>query len=427
MKRSLVIVLAVLALASLSAGAFATTYYVATNGNDSNPGTSTQPWATLQKAVNTINPGDTALVRPGTYLGCRISRSGQAGAVCTLAAETPGTVTINAPGPSNTKSSLIEVELYDSTVRYWVLDGFVLANSPHHGFDVRGTEYITVRNSVAYGTTPGTGIFFAFSYYNTVQNCETYNNAEHGIYQSNSGDYYTARGNLIHDNMGCGQHMNGDRRMKPGDGLISFVVFEQNAVWGNGTNGGSAINCDGVMDGIFRNNLVYNNKAFGLALFKTDGASGSSRNKVYNNTFVQAANSRDVVWIPSSNPAPTANLIKNNILYTPDTDECCIAVYGTAALASGGSDYNATTDIFSVNGGKKYINLTTWRSYGFDAHSFISNPTQLFVDPANSNYHLRAGSPAANTGTTLTEVTNDFDGEARPQSGSYDIGCYEDW
>lgn len=425
MRIRLTLLLAVVALSCLCGSAFSATYYIATWGNDNNPGSAAAPWATLQKAADTLLPGDTALVKAGTYVGCRVGRSGAAGAVCTLAAETVGTVVINAPGPVNAKDSLIEVELYDNTVRYWTFDGFELANSPHHGYDCRGTEYITVRNSYIHGTSPGTGIFWAFSYYNTAEYNETAYNAEHGMYQSNSGDYYTARGNISHDNTSAGQHMNGDRRMKPGDGLISYAVVERNAIYNNSSHG---INCDGVMDSIFRNNLIYNNHAFGIALFKTDGAAGSSRNKVYNNTFVMAAAARDVVWIPSSNPASTGNLIKNNILYTPDTDEGCITVYGTNALAAGGSDYNATTNLFSVNAGKKLISLSQWQSYGFDLHSFVSNPTALFVDPASANYHLKSGSPAANAGTNLSpDVTNDLDGESRPQGSAYDIGCYEDW
>ena len=46
---------------------FAGTYYVATNGADANPGTLALPWRTIQKAANTLGPGDTALVRGGIY------------------------------------------------------------------------------------------------------------------------------------------------------------------------------------------------------------------------------------------------------------------------------------------------------------------------------------------------------------------------
>lgn len=42
-------------------------YYVATTGNDSNPGTKEEPWATIQKAAKTLKPGDTVYIRGGTY------------------------------------------------------------------------------------------------------------------------------------------------------------------------------------------------------------------------------------------------------------------------------------------------------------------------------------------------------------------------
>jgi hypothetical protein len=43
------------------------TYYVATNGSDSNPGTLQEPWATVQHAADVASAGDTVLVRAGVY------------------------------------------------------------------------------------------------------------------------------------------------------------------------------------------------------------------------------------------------------------------------------------------------------------------------------------------------------------------------
>ena len=47
--------------------ALGTIYYVAPNGNDSNPGTQAQPWQTIQKAANTAGAGSTVYVRDGIY------------------------------------------------------------------------------------------------------------------------------------------------------------------------------------------------------------------------------------------------------------------------------------------------------------------------------------------------------------------------
>src|SRR5450759_2963509 len=47
------------------------TYYVSTTGSDTNPGTLSQPWKTIQKAVNTVVAGDTIYVRGGQYDGIK--------------------------------------------------------------------------------------------------------------------------------------------------------------------------------------------------------------------------------------------------------------------------------------------------------------------------------------------------------------------
>src|SRR5262245_5535564 len=58
--------------------AFAGTYYVSPGGNDNAAGTEAQPWASIQKAANTMKPGDTVLVKNGTYKALKISLSGTA-------------------------------------------------------------------------------------------------------------------------------------------------------------------------------------------------------------------------------------------------------------------------------------------------------------------------------------------------------------
>lgn len=60
---------------------FATTYYVnGTQGSDANPGTEAQPFATIQKAADVMQPGDNCLIRKGTYReNVRITQSGTAG------------------------------------------------------------------------------------------------------------------------------------------------------------------------------------------------------------------------------------------------------------------------------------------------------------------------------------------------------------
>jgi hypothetical protein len=49
-------------------GLAAATYYVAESGSDTNGGNQASPWASVQKAADTMHPGDLVVVQPGIYL-----------------------------------------------------------------------------------------------------------------------------------------------------------------------------------------------------------------------------------------------------------------------------------------------------------------------------------------------------------------------
>lgn len=426
MKSFSIVIFVLVSILCVCPDADANNYYVATSGNDNNPGSQSQPWRTLQHAVDTVLPGDTILVQSGTFVGCRIGRSGQPNAPCTLKADTGATVLVNAPGLANRHNSNIEVENFSATVSYWVIDGFEVAGAPRYGIDLRDTDHMTVQNCFVHNSAV-TGIFLAFCYHPLIQFNQSANNGEHGIYQSNSGDYPTIRGNNLHHNFAAGLHMNGDRNFVPGDGIISFALVEKNVVYENGTGGGSGINCDGVSDSLIINNLLYNNHASGISLYGIDGAEGSSRNKVYNNTIAMAANGRWCINIPApaeGQPDPVGNKIKNNILYTPHSFRGSVSIYSTS-VSGFESDYNTVVNRFSTDEGNTNMSLAAWQGLGYDVHSLVSTLSALFVNPAANDYHLKSGAPAVDAGTSLPEVTDDLDGVSRPQGSAYDTGCFE--
>lgn len=68
-----------LACGSAALGQPNASYYVATTGTDSNPGTQFAPWRTIQHAADTVHAGSTVYVRGGTYEELvRINVSGNA-------------------------------------------------------------------------------------------------------------------------------------------------------------------------------------------------------------------------------------------------------------------------------------------------------------------------------------------------------------
>ena len=64
------------------------------------------------------------------------------------------------------------------------------------------------------------------------------------------------------------------------------------------------------------------------------------------------------------------------------------------------------------------------QSIGYEANSILGDLSTIFVDRINSNLRLKSGSPAIDAGANVG-ITNDFDGNVRPQGAGYDIGAFE--
>ena len=438
MKRTCVFLVVGFVLTVATCGVVsATTYYVSTSGSDSWPGTQSQPWATLQYAVDTISNGDTILVMPGTYVGCRMRYSGASGAPKTLRAQTPGTVLVNAAGPVNRRTSNIEIIYNDgiSAVDYWVIDGLEVANAVAWGIDGINANHLTVRNCTAHnnGISSGkTGIFSAYGDYVLVENNVSYSNGEHGIYVNNSCDDGVVRGNLCYSNTSLGVHMNGDKSqhaLPDSDGIMSNWLVEKNVCYSNGSNG---FDGDGVDHSIWRNNLAYNNASKGIHLCCVNGATNPAYDKVYNNTLVVPVGGYYCLTFYKANKIKiggTNNSAMNNVLYNYDINNSMRgSIMGVSAwMSTFTSDYNVVVNRFAVDDNKNKYTLAQWQStWGKDLHSTLClDATAIFVDAPNNNYHLKSTSPAINAGTTLTDVTDDIEGTSRPQLGAYDCGCYE--
>ena len=75
-------------------------YFVATNGSDSNPGTLDNPFRTIQRAANVAQPGDSVLVRQGTYRETvKPARSGTSSGRITFKPYNGETVTVSGADP----------------------------------------------------------------------------------------------------------------------------------------------------------------------------------------------------------------------------------------------------------------------------------------------------------------------------------------
>lgn len=405
------------------------TYSVASNGLDTNDGSSASPWATIQHAVDRVAPGDTILIESGTYVGARIEQSGTANNWITLQAAPGASVLINGPGPNNKHESNLEFETWEGTetVSFWVVSGLEIADAPYWGIDIRGGENnhssgFVIQNNRVHGNgleSGKSGIFFAFVDDVIVEDNESYANGEHGVYLSNSGDRFVVRGNLLQGNNNCGLHINGDLESGE-DGIISNGLIENNTIYENGEGGCAGINMDGVTDTIVKNNLLYENLGSGIAIFQENGAVCSQNIQVLNNTIVQAEEGRWAIIV--SGDDCNNNKIFNNIILTYHEWRGSIVIPSTS-IDGFESDYNVIMDRFSVDDGDSVISLSEWQSLGYDTNSIIAAPNEIFT--GSGDYGLQSGSPAVNSGLVLPGVTMDMNGATRPQGAGFDMGAFE--
>ena len=397
-----------------------TTYIVAPDGDDGGNGSPARPWKTLQRAARQVRPGDTVVVRPGEYAGFALGwdepQGGTRARPITFRAE-PGAVITRrcAKAPDG---------IYLGKSSYVVIQGFKITNAAgsiyRAGISSVQNRGVVLRDNNIDGCGRW-GIFTSHSEDVRIENNVTSRSRkEHGIYVSNSADRPVVRGNTTWGNRLCGIHLNGDVH-QGGDGIISGAVIENNLVYDNGKRGGSGINADGVQDSVFRNNLLYNNDASGISLYRDDGGGPSKNNVVVNNTVVVSPRGR---WALNIQGGSTGTTVYNNILLSLKRTSGAIRI-APDCLAGFTSDYNAVTGRFTEDSLPQFT-LAAWQARRRqDRHSFVATPEQLFADPRARNYRLAAGSPAIDTGTSLQAPPTDRLGRPRPQGKACDLGAHE--
>jgi len=402
----------------------AATYYLSPAGSDGNPGTSDRPWKTFQKAASAVRAGDTVIVRDGTYPGG-------------VALETPGTsarpIVFKAAGTraiiqgSGGERDAFEISGYSLGDPWWkgadmyvTLEGITIRNAARAGIRISCAHHVTVRKCLL--TQNGKwGIFTDYSNYSLLEDNEcSYSGEEHGIYVSNSSDFPVIRDNRVHHNHASGIQINADPAMEDGDGITSGAVIERNIVYENGEAGGAAINLASVRSSLIRNNLLYKNKAGGIACWG-DGngpAWGCKNNRFYNNTvYFERSTGR---WTISLKEGSSGNRIRNNILC--GGRDGALEFDDAKSIQGLKMDYNllyrAGSNLVVTWEDEADYTLEQWRArYSQDAHSISAAPPAVFAGFPKANFRLRKGSPCRNAGDPAA-VFNDPDG-SRNDMGAY--------
>jgi Right handed beta helix region len=395
------------------------TFYVAANGDDTADGSTTRPWRTLQRAAQDVQPGDLIIARPGRYVGFVLGWDGPQNGT----GANPITFRGESGAIIDTRNNRTADGINLEGASFIVIEGFTIANG---GTIIRaGIRSVINRGVVIRSNQVDNvghwGILTGFSNDLLIENNVTSRSQiEHGIYVSNACINPIVRNNQVWGNAANGIHMNGDLS-QGGNGLILNALVEKNVIYDNGRLGGSGINADGVQNSRFLNNLLYNNHASGISLYRIDGAAGSINNLIAHNTITMASDAR---WALNIQNGSTGTTVVNNILHNNHSFRGSIDI-SADSLPGLSSNRNVVMERFTVDDGSVQ-NLAQWQQQtGQDRDSVVATPAALFVDPTGNDYQLSSNSPARDTGMIRADVPEDRVGTPRPLGPTSDIGAYE--
>jgi hypothetical protein len=380
-----------------TAAAHTATYFVATTGSDSNPGTKSQPWRTVAYAVSTMVAGDTTYVMDGTYNEgvIRFKRSGTQAAQIKLLNYPEHSPKIVFIDPDALHRILIQHSSgYNFPMGWITIEGLELTNG-HDGIKWHNLHDSTIqRNWIHHNKfmgmlgIGGTRIRIDRNRINHNGNfsaCQgpTPNvcNLHHGIYAH--GTAYTITNNLIYGNLSFGIQQNGSSTSAYDTTKHPSTEFSGAANWL-----------------IAHNTFAYNAYRGGMVVWGSRCTNSRIENNIfYENSVTVSTSPQGIEFVSSS--SVTRVKIRNNIAY---------------ATSPGGT-------IFIGSGVTEWVHYTqSGNSVNVSTPGFVHAPATL---PNSPNFALIAGSPAIDAGVPLAETRIAFDGTPRPQGRAPDIGAYE--
>ncbi len=481
MRRLLVFALvAVLCIATIvpvthAQAATGNTYYVANNGNDSNPGTLSQPWRTITKAASTAAAGDTVYITPGMYReNVTFTRSGSPDAQITFSGKNPPTIV------SATKSSaytclnsnnacvigiltvegsqviLKNLEIVGPSPDPGELAGInvkgtfdqVISNYTHNtwkeGIALRDTSQATVvmNNTITYAVVSGIWFdgLYQFIYGNTITHTVTRPPDGSSLSTDTDADgirffgkYSTVRANIIKDifveESPASDYPHSDCFQSWRDAVD--ITFEANYCElansqaslpmqkffmierGSGANIGDF----DIVSNIFVSKS--SRQSWTPIQIGSDSCSTISPLldiTIANNTFVRTGSipGDTAILMRCTNTAE----IKNNTFYNFGNES------SSYILQDKNNNINVTIEknaVYNVNG-----EVPEGGPYPGDniASLWMNNP--LFVNATGGDYHLQSDSPLIDAGADMSGVVvRDFSGATWSEGMPYDIGAYE--
>lgn len=345
-----------------------TTYnmYVSPSGSDSNTGTASKPFRTINKAASVAKASTTVHVAAGTYSG-------------NVATKNSGTASGRIRYVSDTKWGAKVIGT--GTEAHWTNNGNFVDVS---GFDISGPGRLGILN-----------------------------------YASNT----LIEGNHVHD-----LKLSGGCTGSGGAGIVdaTYTAADDDIIGNVVHDIGVPGKCNGVqgiyhsnLRGKIMNNIVYRVSAWGIHLWHA-----ANNVVIANNTvFANGSSSMGGGIETGSGDSPGGIVLNNtkiinNIVY--NNPGASITQYCYSGVSCIGSSNVTANNLVYGNG--RGISLRVGSASG----TVAANPKFVnYLANGTGNYRLQSGSPAINKGMTSSAPTYDIDKVARPRGGAIDIGAYE--
>lgn len=365
----------------------ASTFYVSPGGADSAPGTYAQPFRSVSKGIASAAPGDTIILKDGTYPAdtvygggstkghlLRISKSGAPGSPITLKAENKQRAILdcgnNNGQPQTGCAGYISLE----GAAYWVFQDLVFqraygiamimnTSNPAHDITVKGCRFEEIGRHVDTGQYGLDAIYANRGTYNLVFDGNTFLNIgrlpgstnmslDHAVY------LHTSNAKIV------------------------------NNVFAGSITGWGVQTAVGFSGQIANNTFAFTGTNTGGQIMLWDGASGGV--SVQNNIFYQPNKGYAVNTCGLT--APSCSIDRN-------------LVYG--GTIGGGPGCGGSSGVCAVS------------------NTLIADP--LLVNPTSAPYDFRllGSSAAIDKGAAISGLTTDAEGIARPQGNGHDLGAHE--
>lgn len=399
-------------------------YYVRPTGDDDNPGTAAEPFATVETGVYELSAGDTLYIGNGVY------HEGEIYPDAIASPSNPITIR-NIPG---------ENPILDGDMTRWVfieliqVDGYVIENlTCRNYYDIAiscvHTGYVTIRNCVCFGNgSAGVGLNYA-SYPNasynahiTVEDCVCYNNGwgigwASGIHLNNKGTGSNTS-HIIRRNI-CYNNYDGSDNHTDGNGIMFDI-------------GGGGY-C------LIENNLCFNNG--GRGIISLDGRADIVNNTCFRNGWDADFDYQDPEIVIREREYPGSAIgttVRNNIIWARPMRETDGTLYGGVFgyLDMTPAEFTFANNVLYADVPAE-VTLEPWMvdcvkaDPQFRATAMDNTLTTLygatFLDMTYTDYDftLHRASPAVDTGTSTGAPADDLIGTARPKGLAWDIGVYE--